>query len=258
MRAVILAGGLGTRLAPYTSVLPKPLMPVGGRPILELIILQLREHGCTDITLCVGYLARLIESYFGDGARYGLRIAYSLENGPLGTAGPLSLVSPASEPILVMNADLLSTLDFSELLQFHRESSAALTVALQTKRVRIELGVLSIEPNGNQIVDYVEKPEFEYQVSMGIYVVSPSVHRSIQPHRRLDVPDLVRETIASGQKTVGYQFEGFWLDVGRLDDYEQASVDVERHCGPALSEARRLSSAAVDLRLPYAPRQGEA
>ncbi len=243
MQAAILAGGLGTRLAPYTSVLPKPLMPVGGAPILELILLQLRRHGCTQVTLCVGHLARLIASYFGDGRRYGLHISYSLETGPLGTAGPLSLVTPLNEPLLVMNADLLSTLDYGAMIRFHEASSAALTVGLYPKHVKIDLGVLKLDPTDRRVVAYEEKPEYEYQVSMGIYVVSPSVHRSIHRRERLDFPDLVRETIAGGEKVVGYPFRGYWLDIGRLADFERASAEVEEQCGQVLAEARGLSAA---------------
>ena len=224
MRAVILAGGKGTRLAPYTTVLPKPLIPICGTPILEIILLQLREHGFDDITICTGYLAHLIEAYFGDGNRLGLNISYSLESQPLGTAGPLSLVPPCDEPILVMNADILSTVNYSDLYRYHCEHDASLSVGLYRKRVKVDLGIL--KTNGeNEVVEYIEKPEFEYQVSMGIYVVDPAAHQYVCHNERLDLPDLVARLLEDGRRVAGYSFDGRWIDIGRVEDHEKASEE---------------------------------
>jgi NDP-sugar pyrophosphorylase family protein len=228
MRAVVLAGGKGKRLTPYTTVFPKSLMPICGTPILEIVLLQLRAYGFEDITLCTGYLARLIETYFGDGHRLGVNVSYSLEDQPLGTAGPLSLVPPCDEPILVMNADVLSTLDYGDMYQYHCEHGAALSVGLYRKHVKVDLGVLKTDGD-NEVIEYIEKPEFEYQVSMGIYIVDPLVHRGIRRNEPLDFPDLVTHLIESGQSVVGYPFEGYWIDIGRAEDYEEACKEFQQY-----------------------------
>ncbi len=227
MRAVILAGGKGTRLAPYTTVFPKPLIPVRDTPILEIVIRQLREHGFHDIILSVGYLARLMKTYFGDGSHLGVNLTYSMEERPLGTAGPLSLVSLSEEPTLVMNGDLLTTLDYGDFYRYHCQMGPALTIGLYPRRVKIDLGVLKTN-GGGEIVEYVEKPEFEHQVSMGIYVIDPSVHTLIPYNQRLDFPELVARLLADGRRVIGYRFEGYWLDIGRPDDYERACAEFER------------------------------
>ena len=229
MRAIILAGGKGTRLAPFTGVFPKPLMPVGSSPILETIIRQLAYHGFRDIVLSVGHLAELIELYFGNGRRLGVELTYCREHEPLGTAGPLSLVPPTDEPVLVMNADLLSTIDYSDLYQQHLRKRPALTIGLYPKEVKIELGVLNVNA-GDEVTQYVEKPTYSYSVSMGIYVVDPVVHRGIFDggRRRLDLPDLVSQLISSAARVDGYKFGGYWLDIGLPADYERACVEFER------------------------------
>lgn len=227
MRAVILAGGKGTRLAPYTTVFPKPLMPVRDTPILEIVIRQLREHGFDDIVLSVGYLSHLMKTYFGDGSHLGVNITYSMEDRALGTAGPLSLVPPSDEPILVMNGDLLTTIDYSDIYRYHSQMGAATTIGLYPRRIKIDLGVLKTN-GGNEIIEYVEKPEYEHLVSMGIYIVNPSVQALIPYNQRLDFPDLVSKLLAEGQRVVGYRFEGYWLDIGRPDDYERACAEFDR------------------------------
>ena len=148
MKAVILAGGRGTRLAPYTTVLPKPLMPVGERPILEIVISQLQNHGFTDIVLAVGHLAGLLEAYFGDGKRFGVDIAYSLEKKPLGTAGPLSLVEGLTERFLVMNGDVLTGIDYSDMLAHHERAGTIATVAVHPRSVKIDLGLVERDGDG--------------------------------------------------------------------------------------------------------------
>jgi len=222
MKAVILAGGRGTRLAPYTTILPKPLMPFGDYPILEIIICQLREHGFTDITLTLGYLAHLFKAYFGNGHRLGVNIGYSVEDTPLGTAGPLTLISDLDTPFLVMNADLLTDLDYSDLYRYHCHEKAAITVALHPKDVQVALGVLELNENA-EVIKYIEKPTFSYLVSMGIYVVSPRIMQFLPPGQRFEFPDLVNMLMQRGEKVSGYVFRGEWLDVGRLEDYTRAT-----------------------------------
>jgi NDP-sugar pyrophosphorylase family protein len=229
MRAIILAGGRGARLAPFTGVFPKPLMPVGASPILETILRQLRHHGFTDIVLSVGHMAELIELYFGDGRRFGVDLTYCEESEPLGTAGPLALVPPIDEPVLVMNADVLSTIDYGDLYRQHLRKRPALTIGLYPKEVKIELGVLDLN-DVNEVVQYTEKPTFSYRVSMGIYVVDPETHRQVfrRGRRRLDLPDLVSILIRAERRIDAYRFEGYWLDIGKPADYEKACVEFER------------------------------
>ena len=226
MKAVILAGGRGTRLAPYTTVLPKPLMPLGNRPILEIIITQLRDSGFTEITLAVGYLAHLLQAYFGDGSRFGVNITYSFEETPLGTAGPLTLIDDIDEPVLVMNGDVLTNLDYGELYRDHLEKKAAITVSLYRKMVEISLGVLELD-DSEQVLSYTEKPTHSYLASMGIYVVAPQVICGLAKGKRLDFPDLVQMLLEEGDKVSGYIFEGNWLDIGRPEDYAEAAKSIE-------------------------------
>jgi NDP-sugar pyrophosphorylase family protein len=226
-RAVILAGGKGARLAPYTTVLPKPLMPIGDMPILEIVIRQLRRAGVRDITLSVGYLASLLEAYFGDGRRWDVSLSYSRETEPLGTAGPLALVPGLDDTFLVMNGDLLTTLDYTEMARRHRESGAAATLGLFQKQVKIDLGVIEADGDG-RVAGYVEKPTLTYEVSMGIYVMEPRVLGYIPRGQRFDLPDLIKSLIADRQPIVGYRFGGHWLDIGRQEDYAHAVEIFER------------------------------
>jgi NDP-mannose synthase len=221
MQAIILAGGKGTRLAPYTTVLPKPLMPIGDMPILDVVIRQLAYRGFDNITLAVGYLAELIMAYCGDGAKYNLRLSYSREETPLGTAGPIALVPDTKEPFLVMNGDLLTTLDYGKMYEFHRARGAIATLALYRRDVKIDLGVIECDAD-EWVTNYIEKPTFHYAVSTGIYIFDPSIRNYIPPHQRLDLPELILHLLADGQKVSGFSFDGYWLDIGRHDDYEIA------------------------------------
>jgi NDP-mannose synthase len=226
MKALILAGGKGTRLAPYTKILPKPLMPIGDMPILEILLRQMRRSGIDDVVLTVGHLAGLLEAFFQDGSQLGLKIRYSFEDRPLGTAGPLSLVSGLDETFIVANGDVLTTLDLRSLVDYHRRSGAAATIATHVRRVNIDLGVIQFD-DGNRLVGYIEKPTYEFQVSMGIYVFEPRVLQYIEYQKYLDFPDLVLRLIEAGELVVGYPFTGYWQDLGRPDDYEQAIQDFE-------------------------------
>ena len=222
---MILAGGKGTRLAPYTTVFPKPLMPVGDMPVLELLVRSLARAGITEITLAVGHLASLIMAYFGDGAALGVDITYSLEDAPLGTAGPLRLVAGLDQPFLVMNGDLLTDLDFDALVAAHRTSGAEATVGTYRRDLQIELGVVEVD-RLDRIRRYTEKPVERFLVSMGIYVLEPTVLDLI-PVERFDLPDLVSALIARDRIVHSFEHLGYWLDIGRPADYEQAQSDVE-------------------------------
>jgi NDP-mannose synthase len=228
MRAVILAGGRGTRLAPYTTILPKPLMPIDEKPILDIVICQLRHYGYTDITLAVGYLSELLIAYFGDGSRWGVKISYSHEEQPLGTAGPLALIERPAEPFLVMNGDVLTALDFADLMHYHRSGSAPATIATYPRSVKIDLGVIEFDDHSH-LARYIEKPSHHYHVSMGIYVFDPHVLDAIPRNERLDLPDLMLALTGRGDTVRCYQYQGYWLDIGRVDDYQQAVTDFEQH-----------------------------
>jgi NDP-sugar pyrophosphorylase family protein len=227
MKAVVLAGGKGTRLAPFTKVLPKPLMPIGDMPILEVILRQMKNAGVDDVVLTVGHLSELLKTFFQDGSRFGLHISYSFEDKPLGTAGPLSLVDGLNEAFLVTNGDVLTTLPLQDLIAFHKKEQAIATIAVHQRQVKIDLGV--IQWNGGPCIkDYIEKPTYDYCVSMGIYVFEPRVLAYIPHDQYLDFPNLVLKLIAAGEKVVGYKFDGYWQDLGRPDDYEIATLDFEK------------------------------
>lgn len=226
MKAVILAGGKGTRLAPYTTILPKPLMPLGDMPVLEIIVRQLKAHGITDITLAVGHLASLITAYFGDGERWGVRIRYSYEPKPLGTGGPLALIPELKEDaFLVLNGDLVTDLDYSAMVNAHRTSGAEATVGAFVRDVRIGLGVMNVDAR-SRITKYTEKPSFTYLASMGVYVLNP-VALSLVPEERFDLPDLVAALLAAGKTVAAYTHAGYWLDIGQPDDYRAALEDLQ-------------------------------
>jgi NDP-sugar pyrophosphorylase family protein len=228
MKAGILAGGKGSRLAPYTKVLPKPLMPIGeDKPILEVLLRQLKRYGVEEVTLAVGHSAGLLRAFFQDGKQLGLDISYSFEDQPLGTAGPLSLLNGLDDAFLVMNGDVLTTLHLSDLIDCHRRSRAISTIASYVKKVKIDLGVIRTSING-EIIGYVEKPSYDFLVSMGIYVFEPRVLSYIGYREHLDFPDLVLRLIDAGERVVSYQFDGYWMDLGRVQDYEQAVRDFEQ------------------------------
>lgn len=228
MRAVILAGGKGTRLAPYTTILPKPLMPVGDMPIVEIVIRQLAHHGFDDLTLAVGHLAELLMAYCGDGSKFNLKLDYSREDQPLGTAGPLALVPNLRDTFLVMNGDLLTTLDYSAMLEHHRERGVIATVACYQRDVKIDLGVIEVSPE-NWVLNYIEKPTYHYTVSMGIYIFEAAILNYIPRGEHLDLPELVKKLLGGGQRVNVYNFDGYWLDIGRHDDYEAAIEEFARH-----------------------------
>jgi NDP-sugar pyrophosphorylase family protein len=227
MKAVVLAGGKGTRLAPYTKILPKPLVPIGDMPILEILLHQMKKAGIEHVTLTVGHLAELIMAFFQNGQRFGLRIDYSFENEPLGTAGPLSLIADQiDDTFLVLNGDVLTTLDLRELMAAHHQSGGIATIASHSRRVKIDLGVLQFD-SSNTLIGYIEKPAYDYYASMGIYVFERNVLDYIPYNQYLDFPDLILKLIQAGERVIAYTFDGYWQDLGRLEDYEQAVLEFE-------------------------------
>ena len=228
-KAVILAGGTGSRLAPYTTVLPKPLMPIGDRPILDVIVRQLAVYGFTDLTFAVGYLGHLIRAVFGDGADRGVAIEYLDEREPLGTAGPLANLGGVDESLLAMNGDLLTNLDYRRFMDIHRQSGNAMTIATHRRIVHVNYGVLNVAGTAREVdvvTGYQEKPELPYIVSMGVYALEPRAIEVI-PEGRFDIPDLVLALLDAGEPVGSYMFDGYWLDIGRYDDYQQALDDYE-------------------------------
>lgn len=220
MQAIILAGGKGARLKPFTNAIPKPLVPIGDVPILEVILRQLKNAGITEITIAVNHLARLIEAFFGDGSEMGLSINYSLEEKILGTAGPLRLVKHLQERFLVMNGDILTTLDYNALHKFHVDGNNSISIATFQKKIKVDLGVLEAE---NQVLkNYIEKPEYAFLVSMGVYFIERKVIDLIPYDEFYDLPDLVLAAMNKGLRVGCYQGDYDWLDIGRLDDYERA------------------------------------
>ena len=224
MKAVILAGGKGTRLRPLTYATPKPLLPIGKKPILEIIIEGLKEHGFTDIILTVQYKAELIKDYFRNGDSLDVNIAYFHEEKPSGTAGPLKLVEHLldDEPFLTMNGDLLTDLDFAKMYQAHLDKSAELTMATTTHTIKSPYGV--IEMQDNKIVSIEEKPDLEFLVNAGIYIISPSALDIIPEGEFFDMPDLIQTLIDQGRKVETYYIDGEWQDIGTMESYEKANA----------------------------------
>lgn len=222
MKAIILAGGKGTRLAPYTTVFPKPLMPIDGMPILEVIVRQLAHSRIKEMIFAVSQQSEpLLSAYFGNGNRYEVDIRYSKEEKPLGTAGPLSVMSNLPETFLVMNGDILTTLDYQKLIRYHRQHQGMVTIAMSQKKVQLELGVMEFN-RAYRLTRYIEKPTLSYSVSMGIYVFEKKVLGWIPSQKYLDFPELIQKLIKQKAKVVCYPSNDFWLDIGRHEDYEEA------------------------------------
>lgn len=224
MQAVILAGGKGTRLRPYTTVIPKPLMPIGDMPILEIILRQLKRAGVTEVIVAVGYMGQLIEAFFQNGERLGLKMSYSFEQQALGTAGPLALVKDRlQDDFLVMNGDLLTTLDYAKLFAAHRAAGAAATIGTYEREVKIDFGVLETDDQG-RLARYIEKPTYKFQVSMGVNVLNKAkVSRFLETGKYLDIPDLMTRLKDQGETVLCHREPCYWLDIGRIDDYQTAN-----------------------------------
>ena len=228
MHAVILAGGKGTRLRPYTASLPKPLVPIGDEhAVLEIVLRQLRHRGFRSVTLAIGHLGSLIQAYVGDGSRWGMTVDYVHEEAPLGTIGPVvAMLDRLPEHFLVLNGDILTDLDFADVLRRHSASGVPLTVATRRRDVLIDFGVLELD--GDRIVGFREKPTLSYFVSMGVYGLSRATLARYEAGRAFGFDELVLDLLRRGEHPVAYPFDGYWLDIGRPDDYDQANEDFQR------------------------------
>ncbi len=220
MQAIILAGGLGSRLRPFTTTIPKPLVPIGDRAILEVVLEQLRHHGVTDVVMAVNHMAHLVKAFFGTGERLGLSITYSVEDQPLGTAAPLRLIDGLEDHFLVLNGDVLTTLDFGGFFEEHRAQDRTATIATYRKEQKIDLGVLEVEDG--LMRNYIEKPIEHFTVSMGIYAMSRRVLDYIPAQGHFDLPNLMLALRHAGVPIHCHEMTGEWLDIGRIEDYETA------------------------------------
>lgn len=227
MQAVILAGGKGRRLLPYTTVLPKPLMPIGDYPIIEVILRQLSQSGFTRISICTGYLHELIHAYLDTNRNLGVRLDYTHEHEPLGTIGPLRLIPDLDDMFLVMNGDILTDIDYRKLVEAHNKSGAIATVATYQRDVNIDFGVLERNET-NRITAFREKPTFHFDVSMGIYVFSKRILEYVPPGTSFGFDQLMYTLIDKGETVNSFPFSGYWLDIGRPDDYARSIEEFER------------------------------
>lgn len=229
MHVVILAGGKGVRLRPYTTALPKPLVPIGDRhAILEIVLRQLASAGFTSCTLAIGHLGQIIRAYVGNGSRWGLEVDYSAEESPLGTIGPLlTMRDRLPETFLVMNGDVLTDLDYADLLHRHRHGSAPLTIATYCRKVHIDFGVLTTD--AGKVVGFREKPSLDCRVSMGVYGLSRTTLDNYTPGLPLGFDELILDLLAGPTPPAAYEFDGYWLDIGRPDDYDRANAEFTTH-----------------------------
>lgn len=228
MQAIILAGGKGRRLLPYTTVLPKPLMPIGDYPIIEVILRQLKRAGFNRISISTGYLHELIHAYLDSNKTLGLKIEYSHEEIPLGTIGPLRLIENIEDIFLVMNGDILTDLDYKKLIESHKKRGAIATVATYQRDSNIDFGVL--ERNADQkIIAFKEKPTFHFDVSMGVYVFSKKILNYVPADTPFGFDQLMYALIAKNEEVYSYPHTGYWLDIGRPDDYARSIEEFERY-----------------------------
>ncbi len=224
LHAVIMAGGFGVRLRPLTDDLPKPMLPVGDRPLLELIIERLRQAGIRRISVLTHYKSEAITGYFGDGSAFGVNIDYVLEDKPLGTAGALTLLSVGRDPLLVINGDILTRIDFGAMLDFHREHRADITVGVREYDFRVPYGV--VETDGARVTGISEKPVVRYFVNAGIYLLEPGIRETIPTDTHYDMPTLINAAAAHARAVVSFPVHEYWLDIGQMDDYRKADADV--------------------------------
>ncbi|MBI3011687.1 MAG: nucleotidyltransferase family protein [Candidatus Omnitrophica bacterium] len=225
IQAVVMAGGKGSRLHPLTNELPKPMLRVGDRPVLEIIIGQLREAGIRQVKVTTHHKTEKIAGHFGDGNRFGVELSYVEEDHPLGTVGGLGLLEVPKETTLVINGDILTRVDFRAMLLYHREHQADLTVAVRQYDVRVPYGVVECEgPNVRKIS---EKPALILFINAGVYLLEPAVYQYIPNGQRLDMTDLIQRLLSEGRSVVSFPIREYWLDIGQREDYEQAQADVK-------------------------------
>ena len=228
MKAIILAGGKGTRLKPYTTVIPKPLVPVGETAIIEILINRLRRHGIEEVDVCLGHFSEIIMAFLGDGSKWGIKIRYSVETKPLGTVAPIKLLSDLPENFLVMNGDLLTNLDFKELYDTHLKNDSLLTVSTYQRTGKIDFGVIETETHTDKVIGFREKPEYNFEVSMGVYAMNRKILDLIPNDQPFGFDDLMMTLLREKKPISIYRFNGYWLDIGRPDDYEKANEDVDK------------------------------
>jgi NDP-sugar pyrophosphorylase family protein len=226
-RAVILAGGMGSRLRPYTVVLPKPLMPVGEYPILEVVIRQLARHGFEHVTLAVNYQAEIVRAFFGDGGKWNIRIDYSVESKPLSTIAPLKLIPDLPDDFLLMNGDVLTDLDFNEFFCEHVRNRRLFTISAKERTHVVDYGILRCDGDG-QLTGFEEKPALNYLVSMGIYMVNKSVVNDVPEDCKYGFDNLMTDRLARGLPVHVRPYGGYWLDIGRVEDYMMAIDDFDK------------------------------
>lgn len=224
MRAVVMAGGYGTRLRPLTDETPKPMLPVGDRPLLEHIVGQLRDAGIRHVNIATHHLGETVAEHFGDGREFGVEIEYVHEEQPLGTAGSLSRVVASDEPLLVVNGDILTRVDFGALLDFHREHRADMTVAVRLAETPVSYGV--VETSGVEVTGITEKPVLRHFVNAGIYLLNRDAAARVPHAQQYDMPDLIRALIAEGRRVVSFPLREYWRDIGEPTEYEQALTDL--------------------------------
>ncbi|MTJ21037.1 nucleotidyltransferase family protein [Dolichospermum sp. UHCC 0352] len=228
MRAIILAGGKGTRLKPYTVTIPKPLVPIGGEmPILEIIIRQLANSGFDHITLAVNHLANLIMAFFGDGSLWDVKIDYSLEESPLSTIGPLTLIPDLPDNFLVMNGDILCNFNYLDFYNYHIQADNDVTVSTFKRESKIDFGVLKYNEE-NLICSFIEKPTYYFDVSMGIYCLNRRVVEKLTKGESYGFDNLMIDGIKNKNKILVKPFDGYWLDIGRPEDYENANENYDQ------------------------------
>jgi len=227
LTAVVLAGGKGSRLLPHTAEIPKPLVPIGDRPIVEYLLARLRKAGVKRVVIAVNHMAELIEQAIGDGSRYGLAVTYSRENQPLSTVAPLKLIPDLPEQFIVANGDILTDLDIGSLYRAHVESDALLTVAVYRRTENIDYGVLEIAPD-HTVTSFSEKPDYSFVVSMGIYVFSRAALEYVPDDGPFGFDQLMFALLGARQKVQAYPYDGYWLDIGRPSDYARAQADIDK------------------------------
>jgi NDP-sugar pyrophosphorylase family protein len=228
MQAIILAGGKGTRLRPFTTTLPKPLVPVGDRPILELVLLQLKRHGFRDIIISTGHLAELIEAYFGNGKKWGVKIRYVREDKPLSTAGPLRLIRGLAPHFLIMNGDILTDLNFRKLYDRHKKSKSLATLGVIARETIVDYGVIEIASDST-LSKYIEKPTLPYLVSMGVNIIDRRAVTKIKKGEKITLPNFILRLKAAGEKILCHKSKAQWLDIGRPEDYAAAQALFEKN-----------------------------
>jgi NDP-sugar pyrophosphorylase family protein len=231
-KAIVLAGGLGTRLKPFSEVIPKPLLPIGEKAILEIQIEHLKQHGFNEIFVATNFKSEYIESFLGDGSRYGVTLRFSKEDKPLGTAGPLKLIeNELTEPFVVMNGDILTLIDFSRFYDFALEKKAVLTVAI--KKIITPYAFGNIFFAGDFVTAIEEKPDLVTYALAGIYIMTPGVFPLIPAGENFGMDHLLMRMLARNQAVAKYEMSEYWLDIGRVDDYEKAQHEYRTHFMPA-------------------------